>query len=623
MSAARAELAFRREGPWLCATLEGVDSAGHPRRLEARINAQQLAPVLELARAARRRRCCHAAGELPVFVGEDGERPVFVGDSLVFVGERPIFVGAAFPAWLEAHAKNATSADRQRWVGFAMAIEEQLSHDRVQARKEGHKSGWLEGRIKELEGYAKPNGVNTRPDDPFWQATEARRKDRAHFLDKAAKRRWTLHTTFTPLKVIEKIPVLGSITKLAEAPFKLAGALASGERLDHALLGTLKDQVAAVRDLAPYVQTIVSLVPGIGTGVAAAIAAGAALSEGRSITEATMAAVRGAIPGGPLVQAGFDMAVKVAKGENVGKAALETARAQLPKEAQKAFDVGLAVASGRSLQSAVVNAIGSLLPAQAKELLDTGAKAIASTPGLAEVAKQLGQGAEKGGLQLAAGLLAQQGINEATLVKMRSQLEPLARAGFDAALKSQEAHKPWLANVTAARPPPAPALRAAPKPKEPPRPKPAPRVAPKPKEPPARKPIVVAPKPREPVRHAAPQQPVQPRAPVAERAAIAFKSANAMLEGAERGGAGLAALRSSTVALGTQAKLAGVPGEKARRAAEVLRIVHQWRSGLRAAQTSSAERMAARGMVGGLSMPPAAIPDPARLIAAGVRPGTY
>ena len=244
------------------------------------------------------------------------------------------------------------------------------------------------------------------------------------------------------VKTIEKIPVLGKVigVTLAVSPLGLAAHIARGERLDHAILNHLKDQVHGVKELAPYATTIVSLVPGVGTGVAAAIAAGAAIAEGKSITDAAVAAVKNAIPGGALAASGFDAAYKIAKGENVSKVAFEEARANLPPEAQKAFDIGVAVATGKSLQNAIVAAVGALTPVQAKQLLDAGTQAIAVTKGLADVAKHLPSVQAQKGFQLAAGLLAHKGTNTAVLTKARNAVTGDVRKGFDALLHAQEKH---------------------------------------------------------------------------------------------------------------------------------------------------------------------------------------
>jgi len=277
-----------------------------------------------------------------------------------------------------------------------------------------------------------------------------------NILEKAVDVATTVVTA--PTKIVAaataKIPFVGDVTRIvndaASAPAKLATSIASGARLDHALVNHLKDQVKIVKEAAPYAQMVISVVPGIGTGVAMAMSAGLALAEGQSITEAAKAAIRNALPGGPLVAAGFDAAIKVAQGENVSKIALEAARSQLPPAAQKAFDIGLAVATGEKIQTALANGLASLAPAQLQSIVAAGKNAITATPGLAAALKGVAAGKATEGFQLAAGLLSHAGINEKALIAARSQLPPDVRQGFDVALKAQTQHVPWLKNVVSA-----------------------------------------------------------------------------------------------------------------------------------------------------------------------------
>ena len=252
--------------------------------------------------------------------------------------------------------------------------------------------------------------------------------------------------------VTAKIPVIGDITRIvshvATAPVNVVNSIASGTRLDHVAVNALKDQLAIVHEVAPYAQLVVSFVPGIGTGVSAAIGAGAALAEGQSISEAAKAAIRGALPGGPIAAAGFDAAMKVASGENVAKAALESSRALLPPgPAQTAFDIGLAVATGQKLQAALTKGLLEIAPGQLQSVVAAGEKAIASTPGLATALKSIAPGGATSGFHIAAGLLSHAGINEKSLAAVRSQLPPDVVQGFDAALKTQVPHFAWLKNI--------------------------------------------------------------------------------------------------------------------------------------------------------------------------------
>lgn len=257
------------------------------------------------------------------------------------------------------------------------------------------------------------------------------------------------HFISNAAKVVTKIPVIGNIAKLAATPFQLMGAIASGQRLDKAVLGTLKNQVNAVRDLAPYAQMVVSLVPGVGTGIGAALGAAVALSKGRPITEAVMAGIKGSLPGGPIAASGFDAALAIAHGKPVLESALKAAREQLPPAAQKAFDIGLSVAQGRKLQNVIKDAVVSLAPAQVKDMVATGSKVLHTAPDLLNAAKHITNAKALDGFKFASGLLSQAGINEEHLTALRKKLSPVALQGFDAALDLQKDKIPWLDRVKA------------------------------------------------------------------------------------------------------------------------------------------------------------------------------
>jgi hypothetical protein len=172
---------------------------------------------------------------------------------------------------------------------------------------------------------------------------------------------------------VGKIPVLGDVARfgigaarLAYGPYAIAidagSRLARGENLGKAL--TVGGQIDAVRDRLKLAEMVAPFVPGIGTGVAAALGAANALAAGQPITEAVLAAARSAVPGGAVAQAAFDVALKLAKGKNIGEAALAAARDRLPggPAARAAFDGAVAIAQGKRLQGAAFAAAGRILP---------------------------------------------------------------------------------------------------------------------------------------------------------------------------------------------------------------------------------------------------------------------
>jgi len=190
---------------------------------------------------------------------------------------------------------------------------------------------------------------------------------------------------------IKKIPVLGTIAGAAAAlallPANAASQLLQGKRIDKIAIGQFKSAISSVKTLAPYVQTVVSFVPGVGTGLSAGLGGALALAEGQSITQAVEAAVKSAIPGGPAAQAAFSVASGVmqgkpidqiainalpignkekdllrrgltvakdlAAGKRVDQVLLDQALKQLPPQLQKAVQVGTAIGHAKNLQGAL------------------------------------------------------------------------------------------------------------------------------------------------------------------------------------------------------------------------------------------------------------------------------
>jgi hypothetical protein len=109
---------------------------------------------------------------------------------------------------------------------------------------------------------------------------------------------------------------------------------------------------SAATHVLPYAQTIVSFVPGLGTGIAAALGAAQVIADGRPISDIAVGAIRGAIPGGPLAQAAFDTVWNVAKGRRVDTAALAALRDRIPggELAKRAADTALALAVAKTAQ---------------------------------------------------------------------------------------------------------------------------------------------------------------------------------------------------------------------------------------------------------------------------------
>lgn len=231
-------------------------------------------------------------------------------------------------------------------------------------------------------------------------------------------------------KQVKKIPVVGkplsAVVNLGNAPVKLVAQVSSGENINQAVLNNIKEQVKSVKEIAPYAKMCVSLIPGVGTAVSAAISAGAALATGQSITDAMISGIKGAIPGGMVAQTAFSISTDVlsgkslntaainalpltntqktalnttvnlakdlAAGKNVSKSVLANVQRQLPTDVQKAINIGIAVGFGKShqkkaiappIKKPAITVNGKPAPAKVQAMF-TIPKTVARTPTPAE-----------------------------------------------------------------------------------------------------------------------------------------------------------------------------------------------------------------------------------------------
>jgi hypothetical protein len=215
-------------------------------------------------------------------------------------------------------------------------------------------------------------------------------------------------------KAVSHVPIVGGVASqvvnLAAAPANLVQSIASGERIDKAVLNNLKSQLKTVKALAPYAQMVASMVPGVGTGVSAAIGAATALAEGQPLSQAVVAGIRSSIPGGPLAQSAFNVAEAAVSGKPIDKIAIaalpispqakqgleialnaakdvaagkrvdtviaDNALKVVPDQYRKAAQVGIAVAQGKKLQaSQVLNAATSAAKPHASQAISAATSA--------------------------------------------------------------------------------------------------------------------------------------------------------------------------------------------------------------------------------------------------------
>lgn len=193
------------------------------------------------------------------------------------------------------------------------------------------------------------------------------------------------------VKGLSHVPVLGGVVNavhgLATMPIRASQQILEGGNISKVAVANLKSALNNVKTVGPWAQTVLSLVPGIGTGLSAGIGAGLALAEGKPISEAMLAAVKGAMPGGPAAQSAFSVAQgalqgkpidqiaigalplspqakslliqglnaakDIAKGKNVSKSLLDNAIKSLPPQYAKAVQVGVAMGHAKNIQDAL------------------------------------------------------------------------------------------------------------------------------------------------------------------------------------------------------------------------------------------------------------------------------
>jgi len=216
---------------------------------------------------------------------------------------------------------------------------------------------------------------------------------------------------------LHSIPVIGpaasAVAGLALAPLALTESIVRGERIDKAIVGSVKAQFADIKGIAPYVTTVLSVVPGVGTTVSGVLSAGLALAQGQKITDALVSGIKGAIPGGAIAESAFSAATAIAqgkrlddvalaalpipdetkkalgqaltvaqrigKGENVANVALSTALEQLPADLRKATQIGMTMGHAISIQRKVtVKAADKVLSAYHSGSPQARAAAVAS-----------------------------------------------------------------------------------------------------------------------------------------------------------------------------------------------------------------------------------------------------
>lgn len=159
-------------------------------------------------------------------------------------------------------------------------------------------------------------------------------------------------------RAVSQVPVLRDVVHADPIAF-LVHEAATGRPLSE--IG--KDFGNAVKNVAPIVESVVAVVPGIGPEVASGIALGCALAEGKRIDEAALDAACAMIPGGALAhdaaKAAAHMGLALLNGDSLDRAAakgLGQLRDVVPGglAGKAAFDTGLALVQGKRLDQAAL-----------------------------------------------------------------------------------------------------------------------------------------------------------------------------------------------------------------------------------------------------------------------------
>lgn len=253
--------------------------------------------------------------------------------------------------------------------------------------------------------------------------------------------------------------------------YTAAGEVLQGKPVNTVGLTLLKRETAEIKKVGPYAQAVVSFVPGVGTGAAAALAAGMALSEGASLDDVALAAVKGAIPGGPLVQSAFSVAQAAAEGKPIdgivvealpispqakqgvklvlgvakdlaaGKKVSAAMMAQADKvfgmvspEIAKALNVGMAVGLARALQDSILK---ELTPEHLNKIAEIGSllshcDTVLAAGRIANPSPEFHRG-----FDIATGALNARAVNKRVMADIRGKLSGIALQGFDASAALQ------------------------------------------------------------------------------------------------------------------------------------------------------------------------------------------
>ena len=156
---------------------------------------------------------------------------------------------------------------------------------------------------------------------------------------------------------VKKVPVIGplfhGLLGVATEPFAVSEDILKGNRVDHVVVDEFRRRIGNIREIAPYAQTVIALVPGVGPVASSAIGAGLALAQGLPADEVLAATVAGAIPGGAVALAAYNVGRTALVQHKLGVASLvsnigQAAGIPIPPAANDALTGGLNVLQSMS-----------------------------------------------------------------------------------------------------------------------------------------------------------------------------------------------------------------------------------------------------------------------------------
>jgi hypothetical protein len=192
---------------------------------------------------------------------------------------------------------------------------------------------------------------------------------------------------------ISKIPIVGPLFHAVwdieyQFPFTIAAAIVSGQRIDKVAMNALHDACGDVKALGPYVETVIAIVPGVGPEASAAIATGVALASGERIDQALLDGAAALVPGGAIAKAAIQVGIAAMQGKvrdftQLGGALVSgvagAVGVTIPDAAKDAIMGGLKIASdlaqGQKIDKAVIDGAVAAIPDSAGAALKLAASA--------------------------------------------------------------------------------------------------------------------------------------------------------------------------------------------------------------------------------------------------------